>query len=133
MAIVISKDIRSRMMRGIAAGKSAREVARQFEVAPSTASRLKRHVEATGSIAPRPQGKPKGSGRLALYRDFLIARVLETPDITMPELARVLLAEHGVTADPSTLSKMLCAAGFTYKKSTAGGGTGTRRRKSGAG
>jgi hypothetical protein len=34
----------------------------------------------------------------------------------MPELARVLLAEHGVTADPSTLSNMLCAAGFTYKK-----------------
>jgi len=103
------------MMRGIAAGKSAREVARQFEVAPSTASRLKRHVEETGSIAPRPQGKPKGSGKLEPYRDFLIARVLEKPDITMPELARVLQAEHDVTADPSTLSKLLCAAGFTYK------------------
>lgn len=126
MAILISKDIRSRMMRGIAAGKSARAVARQFEVAPSTASRLKRHVEETGSIAPRPQGKPKGSGKLEPYRDFLIARVLEKPDITMPELARVLQEEHGVTADPSTLSKLLCAAGFTYKKNASGGGTRTR-------
>jgi len=116
MAILISKDIRSRMMRAIAAGNSAREVARQFEAAPSTASRLKRHVEETGSIAPRPQGKPKGSGKLGLYRDFLIAQVLEKPDITMPELARVLLEAYGVPADPSTLSKLLCAAGFTYKK-----------------
>jgi len=57
MAILISKDIRSRMMRAIAAGNSARVVARQFEAAPSTASRLKRHVVETGSIAPRPQGK----------------------------------------------------------------------------
>jgi hypothetical protein len=31
----------------------------------------------------------------------------------MPELARVLQAEHDVTADPSFLSKLLCAAGFT--------------------
>ncbi|KDA00334.1 helix-turn-helix domain containing protein [Hyphomonas oceanitis] len=60
MVILISNDIRSRIMRGIAAGKSARAVVRQFEVAPSTASRLKRHVEETGSIALRSQGKPKG-------------------------------------------------------------------------
>lgn len=94
MAIVISNCIRSRMMRGIAAGKSARAVARQFEVAPSTASRLKRHVEDTGSIAPRPQGKPKGSGKLEPYREFLIARILQKPDITMPEPARGLKAEQ---------------------------------------
>jgi len=97
--MLISKDIRSRMMRGMAAGKSAREVARQYEVAPSTASRLKHHVEATGSIAPRPHGKPKGAGKLGPYRDFLIGHVLEKPDITMPELARLLLEAHGVTAD----------------------------------
>lgn len=60
--------------------------------------------------------KPKGSGKLEPHRDFLIARVLKKPDITMPEMARVLQAKHGVTADPSTLSKLLCAAGFTYKK-----------------
>ena len=84
MAALISKDIRSRMMRGMASGKTAREVARQYEVAPSTASRLKRHVAETGSIAPLPQGKPKGSGKLGPHRDFLIARVLEKPDITMP-------------------------------------------------
>ena len=34
----------------------------------------------------------------------------------MPNLAVWLEAEHGITADPSNLSKLLCKAGFTYKK-----------------
>jgi hypothetical protein len=38
------------------------------------------------------------------------------PDITMPTLAAWLEAEHGVQADPSNLSKLLCREGFTYKK-----------------
>jgi len=40
MANLISADLRKRMMRGVASGKSMRAVARQFEVAPSTASRV---------------------------------------------------------------------------------------------
>jgi transposase len=34
----------------------------------------------------------------------------------MPDLATWLEAHHGVSADPSNLSKLLCRAGFTYKK-----------------
>jgi transposase len=41
------------------------------------------------------------------------------PDITMPDLAAFLEAEHGVTVDPSNLSKFLCREGFTYKKCMA--------------
>ncbi|WP_156950559.1 helix-turn-helix domain-containing protein [Hyphomonas oceanitis] len=52
-------------------------------------------------------GLRSGAGKLGSFRDFLIQRVLEKPDITMPELARVLQEEHGVTADPSTLSRLL--------------------------
>jgi transposase len=37
------------------------------------------------------------------------------PDITMPDLAASLKAQHGVTVDPSNLSKFLCKEGFTYK------------------
>jgi hypothetical protein len=60
MVIVISKEKPSRLMRGIAAGNSSRGVARQLGMALSSVSRSKLHVEETGSIAPRPQGKPKG-------------------------------------------------------------------------
>jgi transposase len=116
MSAPVSKDIRKRLMRGMEAGKSARSVASQFEVAPSTASRLKHHVEETGSIDPRPHGRPVGSGKLGPYMAFLISEVRAKPDITMPELARILLGAHGVKVDPSNISKQLRAADLTYKK-----------------
>ena len=38
------------------------------------------------------------------------------PDATLPEPAAILKAEHGVVVYPGHLSKVLCKAGFTYKK-----------------
>jgi len=125
MGKAISSDLRLRMVRGIAAGKSRREVAAQFEVAPSTAVRVQARYAATGSVEPAKLGRPKGSGKLGPYREVLIEKVKAKPDITMPELAAWLESEHGVAADPSNLSKLLCRCGFTYKKNAAGLGERT--------
>ena len=125
MGKAVSNDLRRRMVRGIAAGKSRRQVAAQFEVAPSTAVRVQARYAATGSIEPARTGRPRGSGKLGPYREVLIEKVKATPDITMPDLAVWLEAEHGVIADPSNLSKLLCKAGFTYKKNSAGLGKRT--------
>jgi transposase len=46
----------------------------------------------------------------------------------MPELAAALEAERGVIASPASLSRVLCKAGFTYKKTADGVGARTRRR-----
>ena len=89
------------MVRGIAAGRSRRSVAAQFEVAPSTAVRVQARDAATGSVEPARQGRPKDSGKLGPYREVLIEQVKAGPDITMPALAAWLEAEHGVTAAPS--------------------------------
>jgi transposase len=51
--------------------------------------------------------------------------VKQKPDITMPELAAELAARHGVEADPASLSRFLCKAGFSYKKNVAGQGART--------
>ena len=125
MGRAVSNDLRLRMVRGIAAGKSRRSVAAQFEVAPSTAVRVQARYAATGSVEPARQGRPKGSGKLAPYREVLIEKVKAKPDITMPDLAVWLEAEHGVTVDPSNLSKLLCKAGFSHKKNAAGRGERT--------
>lgn len=125
MGLPISNDLRRRMVRASADGETCRAVAEKFEVAPSTAVRLYARFEATGSFEPSRQGRPCGSGKLGPHKDFLIARVRRTPDITMPELAAVLTAERGVSAHPSCLSKLLRAAGFTFKKNAAGVGTRT--------
>jgi transposase len=67
MGKAVSHDLRLRMVRGIAAGKSRRAVATQFEVAPSTAVRVQSRFAATGSVDPARQGCPKGSGKLGHY------------------------------------------------------------------
>lgn len=128
MGRAISNDLRLRMVRGIAAGKSRRGVAAQFEVAPSTAVRLQARFAETGSIEPARQGRPRGTGKLGHHRAAILTKVRAKPDITMPDLAAWLEAEHGVTVDPSNLSKFLCKEGLTYKKNAAGRGERARRR-----
>jgi len=132
MGKAVSSDLRLRMVRGIAAGKSRRSVATQFEVSASTAVRAQARYIATGSVAPSKQGRPKGSGKLGPCRQAIIDKVKAQPDITMPDLAVWLEVEHGVTIDPSNLSKFLCRHGFTYKKNATGVGERTRRREGGA-
>lgn len=132
MGLPISNDLRRRMVRASARGETCRAVAERFDVAPSTAGRLFARYQATGSVEPAPQGRECGRGKLGPHRDYIIDRVKEKPDITMPELAAMLIAERGVIVDPSNISKLLCAAGFTYKKNAAGVGTRALRRQGGA-
>jgi transposase len=111
-------DLRTRLLARVRAGHSRRETAGHFGVSPSCTVKLIKRVDRTGSAEPAHQGRPRGSGKLAPHQAFLIARVEAQPDITMPELAAVLAAERGVSATPASLSRLLCKAGFTYKKTT---------------
>ena len=63
------------------------------------------------------------------YSLDLRERVKAKVDITMPELAEALMKARGVEADPASLSRVLCKAGFSYKKSPDGLGARTRRRR----
>lgn len=129
MAKPLSVDLRERIVGDVNGGTSRRGAASRFGVAASTAVRLKARFEETGSVAPARIGRPRGSGKLGVHRDFIIGQVEDRPDITMPELAAVLLAERGVAVDPSNLSKFLRGNGYSYKKNAAGGGTGTGGRQ----
>lgn len=115
-----SSDLRVRIVGEIERGQSCRAAARRFGVAPSTAVRLAQRKARTGSLAPARQGRPVGSGSLAAHVAELIGWVEAEGDITMPELAARLLAEHGVKAHPASLSRLLLGAGFTVKKNAAG-------------
>ena len=127
MGRCFSMDLRERVTAFVAQGHSRRAAARRLGVSESFAIKLIKHHETSGSPAPVRQGRPQGSGKLAPFEAFLIHEVEMKPDITMPELAAQLLEEHGVTAAPATLSRLLCRRGFTYKKSADGGGMRTRR------
>jgi transposase len=111
-----SMDLRDRVVSFVEAGHSRREAAARFSVSPSFAVKLVSRRDATGSAAPARQGRPPGGGKLAPHLAFLIARVEACPDITMPELVNHLEAERGVSAHPASVSRALCKAGFSYKK-----------------
>jgi transposase len=124
-----SLDLRKRIAAWVEGGHSRRDAARHFGISESCAVKVMQRVTATGSPEPAQQGRPPGGGKLAPYREFLIGRVRAKPDITMPELAAELHEVHGVDADPASLSRVLCKAGFSYKKSADGGGARARRRR----
>jgi transposase len=127
-----SLDLRRRVVARVAGGQSRRGAAEDLAVSPSFSVKLVARHRRTGSVAPERQGRPPGTGKLEPYRAFLIGRVKEKPDITMPELAAELEARHGVAASPASLSRFLCKSGFSYKKNPAGHGTRTLRRRQGA-
>lgn len=121
-----SDDLRLRVTAAVAAGSSRRAAAKRFAVSVSSAIRWSARAASEGSPRPRRQGRPAGKGPLADHLRYLIAAVEAVPDLTMPELASRLRAERGVVAANASLSKLLCRAGFTYKKTVDGIGMRTR-------
>src|SRR5688500_3143572 len=100
MTAPLSTDLRQRVVRAVAAGSSARAVARRFEVSPSAAITLMRRVRATGSIAPAKIGgyrRPLLDGHADLLRQLTTAK----PGITLAEL-RAALAERGIVVGSLT-------------------------------
>ncbi|MDH7975951.1 IS630 family transposase [Sphingomonas sp. AR_OL41] len=102
-----SIDLRERVYGDVALGKSRRAAARRFGVSASTGVRLAQRMAATGSLAPARQGRPRGSGKLAAYRERLIGWVEAEPDMSMSELAALLEADCGVVAHTTSLSRLL--------------------------
>jgi transposase len=120
MGICRSDDLRVRVVEAVAAGSSRRAAALRFSVSVSSAIRWTSRAAREGTCTARKQGRPLGKGPLVQHLDYLIGAVEAKPDITMPELAAQLQAEQGYVAGFSSLSRLLCRAGFTYKKTADG-------------
>jgi transposase len=114
-------DLRRRVVRFVEAGHSRRAAATHFEVSVAFVVKLVARFRSGGSYAPKPEGGWRYS-KLDPRRDFLLRRVGEKADITMPELASELAA-MGVRIDPASLSRWFRRNGYRYKKNAAGIGT----------
>ena len=126
MGKAYSSDLRDRVLKHIEAGHTRRDAAARFGVSPSFAIKLDQRVRETGSSEPSPQGRPPGAGPLAAFRDYLIGLVEARPDITLRELAETLEAAHRHRTHQSSISRLLKAAGFSYKKIADGQRVWTR-------
>ncbi len=123
-----SDDIRVRVTSAVADGQSRRGAAARFAVSPSSAIRWAQRAASKGEAKARKAGRPAGKGPLADHLDFLAKAVKTKPDITMTELATRLEADRGIVAHPASISRLLCRAGFTYKKTADGLGERARGR-----
>lgn len=104
----LSLDIRERVVALVDEGLSCHEAARRL--------RIMQRKRQTGGVMAAPQGRPRRS-KLDAVSAWLKACVEASPDITMPELAAALEAEHDLRATPAMLSRHLIhRLGFTYKK-----------------
>ena len=98
-----SLDLRERVVRFVEAGHSRRAAAARFEVSVSFAVILMRNYRRTKSVVPKPSGGRRHS-KLDPHRAFLLGRVVEKDDITMPELAAELAAAAGIQVAPASLA-----------------------------
>ena len=114
-----SLDLRERVVRFVDAGHSRHAAAAHFGVSVSFVVILVRNYRKTKSLAPKASGGRRHS-KLDPHRAFLLGRVAEKDDITMPELAAELAAAAGVQVAPASISRWLIRNGYRFKKNTAG-------------
>src|ERR1700733_6086887 len=114
-----SLDLRERVVSYVEAGHSRRAAAAHFRVSPSFVINLMTAFRERGAVAPKALGGWRHS-KLDPHRVFILRRVAEKDDITMPELADELHAANGVKADPASLSRWLIRNGLSFKKKPSG-------------
>jgi transposase len=100
-------------------------------VSPSFVINLMTAFRERGAVAPKALGGWRHS-KLDPHRVFLLRRVAEKDDISMPELAGELQAVSGVKADPASLARWLIRNGLSFKKSLQASRMRSARRAPGA-
>ncbi len=126
MALALSFYLRRRVVAAVVEGMSCRAASARFGVAASTAIKWLQQWRRTGGIEPQPRGGDKRSHWLETHAAAILARIEETPDITLAEIVAHLEQQHGFAVAPSTVWRLLDRHGLSFKKN------GARRRAAAA-
>lgn len=116
MSAPLPVALRSRFQNLIEEGLSGRAAALRLQLSPATGARWGLAIRRTGHANAALQGRPRGKGKLAPHRSFLVELIKQDGDLSMPELAGALLDATGVQAHPDAIGRFLRKLGFTYKK-----------------
>ena len=127
MAKPLDLDLRARVVAAVNAGMSCRAAAARFDISQSAAIKLMQRYRATGSIEPGQMGGHKPL-KLAEWRDWLMMRIGEKPDITTRELADEL-ASRGMIVSHVSVWNLLRREDQSHKKKRAGERGGKARRR----
>ncbi len=111
--------LRERVVAYVEEGHSHREAARHFRVSPRFVNNMVILHRETGALDARPQGRPKGGGKLGDHHDWLRQRMSENGDLTLDELCLELM-ERGITVHRASVGRALNKLGLSHKKKPAG-------------
>ena len=122
-----SGDLRIRVIKAVVEdGLSRNQAARVFRVGVATAIRWVDAYEQDERGSPLPMGGDRRSA-LTPCREWLLALRRKENDLTLDQLCARLMAEHGIKADKSMLSRFFAARGVSFKKNRARQRTGAAR------
>lgn len=107
--------LRERVVAFVLEGHTNRAAARHFRVSPRFVNDLMILHHETGSLVAKPQGRPRGSGKLADHHEWIRRRMTENGDLTLDELC-IELDELGATAHRSSVGRLLHRLGLSHKK-----------------
>jgi transposase len=117
MARAYSLDLRERVVGALTAGQSCRAVAKRFGVSVASVVKWRQRFRASGSAAAKPVGGRRPYA-LAGERDWLLARLTQTPDVTLRALVAEL-AERGVGVSYYAVWHLFEHEGISFKKKPA--------------
>jgi len=126
MARAYSLDLRERVVAAVAAGESCRQVAATYRVSVASVVKWSQRFRATGSAAAKRMGGNQPRSLIG-QRDWLLARLAATPDLTLRTLV-VELGERGVVTSYGSVWRIVHDAGISFKKNAVRNRAGSARR-----
>jgi len=118
MGVPLSEDLRVRVVGAVEGGLSRRQAAERFGVSVSSAIRWVEEWRRSGRTEPLAQGGDRRSDRIEAQAAFLLARIEETPDVTLAEL-QAMLRKRGVPVGIGTLWRFFDRRDISFKKNRA--------------
>jgi transposase len=116
MARAYSLDLRERVVAAVVAGETCRHVAGTYRVSVASVVKWSQRFRATGSAAAKRMGGTQPRS-LAGERDWLLARLAATPDVTLRALV-IELGERGVVTSYGSVWRIVHDAGISFKKNS---------------
>jgi len=115
MSLGYSDDLRIRVVRAVDNGLSRRGAASRFSVGVSSAIRWPALWQSEGIVRAEP-GKKNCRLKLSPHKDWLLALIKETPDLTLEEIRKQLFEKHAMTCSVSSVWRFFDTHGISFKK-----------------
>ena len=115
MVKALSNDLRSRLIKAVEGGMSARAAGRKLDISASASTAIVKRWRETGSYEPLQIG---GYRRCVLEGEhaFVEEMVREHGDWSEAEMAARLRNERGLDIHPTTVGRFVRKLGYRYKK-----------------